>query len=521
MSQDGMQRLYQIVRIAGLAVLISTVVSGVGCGFVNSQSASQSQGDPLHLGGSPGPQGALTPQQIQIRLGSEPSDRIVSLSLTLPTLGATNSGSAVINLLTPDPTPVPVTVEFTRSSTITEPISLANIYQDTYHSLVFPAMTGQVVFYGSTGQLVSQPLTVPTQTIAITPFALGTSPLVLSISLDLANTFPITDPTVSRRRSGTNQPDASGSFLTVGPLVVTTQTAAPTPAVAPAVGQPETGSVSFLVGNVTSVDTSAFTISIQPTSGDAVQVSYDNTGGTQFVNCAPSGLTGMMIETAAVTQSTGTVFASKVTLIDNITSSTELYGLLSGFAPEGIFYNLIVDGGVGVNETTSLIGSNVTLDWGGAGYSVNSTNMDLSGSSDLVFDEARVFPGQFVGVQGDSLVIPDPNSSTQAGAMQPGMFELNQQTILGTVSGYDIATGNFTLIVASNAPIRILNPGLISISVRQTAQTYLRKSPTFVTGDTVKVRGLLFADPNYSNIDYVPPTPNPVAFIMVAGRISK
>ena len=94
MSQGGMQRLYQIVRIVGLAVLISTVVSGAGCGFV-SQSTNHNQGDPLNLGGSPGPDGTLlNPQTIQVRVGSQPSDRIVSLSLTLSSLQAKNSGNA-------------------------------------------------------------------------------------------------------------------------------------------------------------------------------------------------------------------------------------------------------------------------------------------------------------------------------------------------------------------------------------------------------------------------------------------
>jgi hypothetical protein len=507
-----------------MAAVISIVISGLGCGFVSNRSNSQSQSDPLHLGGSPGPLGTLTdPQPIQVRLGSEPNDRIVSLSLTLDSLQATNSGAANIELLTPNPIPDPVTIEFTRSATVTELISLGNIYQDTYHALVFPAMTGRVVFYDINGQLVSQPLTVPTESVAITPFVLdNSSPRVLSVSLDLNKTFTITDaPLGSRRRSGINQADASGSYVTAGPLVVTTQTAAPVPPVAPAVGQPETGIIAFLVGTVTSVDTEVQTVSIQPTSGDAIQISYD--GGTQFVNCTPSILTGMMIETEAATQTDGTVLASQVALIDNNTSSTELYGVLSGYAPEGTFYNLIVNGGVGVNETSSLIGSNVTLDWGGASYSINSTNLDLSGSDDLIFDEVHVFPGQFVGVQGDALVIPDPESDTQAGAMQPGMFELNQQTLTGLVSGYSYdpgtQTGTFTLDVNPSAAILTMNPGLVSITVRQIPGTYLRNSISIADLDTVKVRGLLFVNPAYDNSNYH--AGDSVDFIMVASRISK
>jgi len=60
---------------------------------------------------------------------------------------------------------------------------------------------------------------------------------------------------------------------------------------------------------------------------------------------------------------------------------------------------------------------------------------------------------------------------------------------------------------------------LTTITVRLPSQTYLRKNPTFVNGETVSVRGLLFVDPLYNNGNYQPP--NPVKFIVVADRISK
>jgi hypothetical protein len=52
-----------------------------------------------------------------------------------------------------------------------------------------------------------------------------------------------------------------------------------------------------------------------------------------------------------------------------------------------------------------------------------------------VFDEARSFPGQFVAVQWDPLIVPDPDSSN-AGFIQPRMIELQEPTISGQVSNY-------------------------------------------------------------------------------------
>jgi len=486
-----------------LAAFLSTTAANVGCGGAIANSGHPS-GDPLHLGVTPGPQGSTDPQIIELRLGGEPSDRIVSVSLTISSLKATNSGNEDLELLT-----APRTVEFTHSAIVTEPVVIREIYQDTYSTLIFPDMTGQVVFFDSNGQLAAQALSIPAQTITLSPsVTLGSTPQVVSASLDLAQTFAV-----------------GSSSVTVNPLVVTASSATPAPPVAPAIGQPETGNISFMVGTVTAVDTNNHTISLQPSSGEAVQIAYDNAGGTEFVDCDPSMLTGMMVEVESGTRASGTVLASMVSLVGPSASSSELYGLLGGYAPDAIDYNLIVAGGAGLNTSSSLIGKNVTLDWLAASYSVNTAHLglDLITDDDLVFDETHAFPGQFVAVSGDSLLVPDPDGAN-AGFMQPRMFELEEQTLTGQVFGYvyhaETQTGTFTLAVASDSMIKTLNGGLLSITVRQLPQTYLRNNPTFVDGDFVKVRGLLFAGSQYSNTNYQPPA-SPVAFIFVADRISK
>ena len=512
MTQARTNRRHRIAGVLGLVALLWTVLASVGCGVAVSGSNGQQNGDPLHLGVNPGPLGSTNPSTIQVRLGSEPSDRIVSLSLTADSLKVTNSGNQDLELLT-----APVTVEFTRSAIVTEPVFVGQIYQDTYSTVKFPAMTGQVVFYDINGWVATQSLSVPAQTIPYT-FVLGTDPMVLNISLDLAQTFTIVDVPAGPSPGGI-APYANGggtSSVVVNPMVTAEANQVPNPGV----GQPEAGSISFLVGDVTNVDTGSKLITIQPTSGDVVQLAYDD--ATTFVNCDLTTLTGMIVETSGATQSTGSVLATEVELIDNSQSGSELYGVLSGYAPDGMNYNLIVDGGIGLNVTAGLIGKNVTADWLSASYSINKGNLDLSGSSDLVFDETHAFPGQLVEVEWDSLIVPDPYSSND-GYMQVGMFELEEQTLSGQVASYaydsGTQTGTFTLNVTGNSAIRAMNPGLTSITVRQIPQTYLRNNPTFANGDTVKVRGLLFATPNSNNTNYQPG--DPVAFVMVADRISK
>ena len=493
MSQSLRGRLNTPSAVLGFAVLLTALIVTTGCS--GALGSHQSSRDPLGLGVVPGPLGSPNPQTIELRIGSEPTERIVSLSLNLTSLKATNSGAQDLELLT-----APITVEFTRSAIVTEPVVVRDIYQDTYSALVLADMTGQVTFYDNNGQLTSQALSVSGQTIALTPnLVLGTDPQVFNVSLDLAQSFTVNTNTV-----------------TVNSLVATTQAVLPAPPVAPAVGQPETGSINFLVGTVTAVDTNTKVISLQPFSGDLLSVTYDNS--TVFSNCDPVTMTGTMVEVQADTQTNAVVLASQVALIENSASSSELYGTLTGLAPDQINYNFVVDGGMGVNFAGGLVGQNITVDWLATGYSVNSAHLDLSGSSDLVFDEVRVFPGQLVEMKWDTLIVPDPDA-INAGFMSPRMIELEEQTVSGTVSSYNALTGTFGLNVSSDSVLKTMNPGLISIAVRQVPQTNLRNSPTFNDGDTVKVRGLIFVHPDYSYPMQHPG--DPLVLVMVADRISK
>jgi len=495
MSQFLFDRPGRIPATLALSALLCAMIMTTACSGALSGS-NHANPDPLGLGIVPGPLGSVNPQTIQVRIGSEPNDRIVSLSLSISSLQSTNSGAQDLELLT-----APVTVEFTRSALVSEPVLVRQIYQDTYSTLIFPAMSGQVVFYDDNGQLTTQALNISGQTINLSPsLVLGTDPQVFSVDLDLAQSFSI-----------------SGSTLTPNSLVVTAESQLPAPPVAPAVGQPETGSVNFFVGTVTAVDTNAHVITLQPSSGDSTDVAYDP-GTTVFANCDPAALTGMMVETEAATQADGTVLATEVSFIEDSASSSELYGVLSGLTPDGINYNLIADGGLGAHVDDSLLGKNITIDWLATGYSINDSHLDLSGSADLVFDEVRTFPGQMVEVKWDTLLVPDPDG-VNAGFLSPRMIELEEQTITGQVSGYTALDGTFHLNVASDSVIKTLNPGLISIQVRQVPQTYLRNTPTFNDGDVVKVRGLIFVHPDYSYVMQHPG--DPVALVMVADRISK
>ena len=503
-------QLFRIARACGLAALVWTVAAGLGCGGA-IQSVNKPLNDPLALGVEPGPLGSTNPQTIQVRLGSEPNNRIVSLSLTIDSLEAKNSGDEYLDLLTQ-----PVTVESARTAITSDPVVVRTIYQDTYSELRVPAMTGHVDFYDINGQLVSQSFNVTAQSVTLTdPLVLGpTSPLVFSVSLDLSQSFTLTDnPPVDETPGSTT--------FSVNTLVVNATAATPNPAP----GQPETGSFSFLAGLVTAVDTNAQVISLTPVAGNPMQLSYGL--GTVFHDCNASVLSGMMIEVKGDTQTDGSLLASDVVLIDNATSTSEVHGILSGQAPDGLSYNLVFQGGMGVNVTDSLQGQTVTMDSTAASFNINhgafsqGLNLFVEGADgQLVFDADHLYPGQLVATKRDTLFLSDPDSCN-AGCMQPLLVELEEQTLTGKVLNYtydgETQYGSFQLVVDSNSPIKLMNPGLTTITVDQVPLTYLRNSPTFNNDDVVKVRGLLLVDPNYFTFH----PGDPIAFVMVADRISQ
>src|SRR5262249_52877226 len=120
-------------------------------------------------------------------------------------------------------------------------------------------------------QLQTQALSVTGKTVSLAPMVLDAgSPQVLSVSLDLPASFSV-----------------SNSVTVTNPVTIIAPNAAANPPVAPAVGQPETGSVNFLVGTVSSVDTTSHLIALQPPAGEAMTVAYD-VNNTSFVNCDPT-----------------------------------------------------------------------------------------------------------------------------------------------------------------------------------------------------------------------------------------
>src|SRR4051812_29266351 len=115
MTYGKVDRLNRMAHPLAVIAVLCSLAAAIGCGGTLGGSSHDRNGDPLHLGVHPGPLGSTDPQTLEVRIGSEPSERIVSLSLTISSLQAVNSGSENLELLH-----APITVEFTRSSTITE-----------------------------------------------------------------------------------------------------------------------------------------------------------------------------------------------------------------------------------------------------------------------------------------------------------------------------------------------------------------------------------------------------------------
>jgi hypothetical protein len=107
-------------------------------------------------------------------------------------------------------------------------------------------------------------------------------------------------------------------------------------------------------------------------------------------------------------------------------------------------------------------------------------------------------PGQRVAVGSHSSIQPDPEGST-AGYIDGTVVELQQQTLIGTVSNYSAAetpgTATFDLVLPADGTsyVTAANPGTMVIHVYQRSTTDVHSlTEALWDGQPVQVRGLLF-----------------------------
>ncbi len=428
----------------------------------------------------------------------------------------------------------PVSVELTHSSTITVPIAQSGANPNTSYDRLDIAYSGSALTYMDMPSLtaVNQELgPLPQQTVDLSaaPVTLGTDPVVINVTVDVASMVTLPPIGVTTLAMGQGVQIKNGLRIVNLPRLVKSKavvtgkaTARPMAAAlngSPLVTvsqsqiqsgsqQPENGQIQHVVGTVTRVVGNAITV-----KSNGSNLTFQTDSNTSFQSITLSTALNAMVEMNGSTQSDGSLYADEVELVD-IANGVELEGMATYIYPETDLY-MTVQSAIGSGTSTSLIGKTVYSRISAAVFRVNTGDIDMTGV-DAVLDGDHVFAGQQFEVESDQGLQPDPDGSS--GLVDPYMVELEQQTVSGTAANYVVGgrlgTGTFDLMLPldGSSPLANLNVGYTSVHVYQQSTTFPALN-TIKNGAKVQVRGLLLchSDP----VDGTCPS-----FVMVAAKIT-
>src|ERR1700760_4944453 len=163
------------------AMLTAMIVLAVGCGGSNSSLAANPTPTPVT--------GSAT--STQVRFGDAPADSVLSFEVSVSSLTLTPAGGGSAVTIS---VPANNRIELTHESGKFEPFVVGSIPQGTFSAANLTLVNSELTFLSSTGTAVhingpaSSSITVP-----LTPnITFGSSPLVLSIDVNVANSITTT-----------------------------------------------------------------------------------------------------------------------------------------------------------------------------------------------------------------------------------------------------------------------------------------------------------------------------------------
>lgn len=399
---------------------------------------------------------------VTVNIGDDPDDQVAALEVTISSISLTNSSGTAVPVLT-----TPVEIELRHLAGTFQPIVLTSVPAGTYTQANIQLSSAKITALNpATGQLVTQNITVPSMPISIkfaSPLTLTTQAATVNLDFNLASSVSI---------------DSSGNFVFT-PTIVATVAMVPSNT---GDEDDDNGQVEDVVGTVSAISGTSFTIMLgQQTLTFATNSSTEFDGISGF-----SALTkGMIVQVRAVTQSDGTLLATKVEAEDQDENEneTEAQGLVVSTtgSPATAFAMLVRDhSGLAM---MSPLGNTLTVNVAsGTQFKIDTDRIDLTNLSFTpAFDATSLTKGQNVETEG----------SVSGTTVTANKVRLKEQALTGTVSGL-AQNGNaatFTLTVPTSSVFAML-AGQSTVTVFQQPST--RTKITVANGATVEVRGLLF-----------------------------
>ncbi|HEU5402103.1 MAG TPA: DUF5666 domain-containing protein [Terriglobales bacterium] len=440
-------------------------------------------------GMSNGPGATLTPiprgsTPIVVSITDSPSDRVVSFELTIDsiTLTATDGSTVVLSNSSHR-------VEVTHLSGSAEPLLLTSIPQGTYTAAKVVVSKPDVAFIDDSGHEIEKNDVAATQTINITlnpPLVVANTPVVLTVDFNAAGSIDInlaTGTVTVNAEAEAHHDEVPGGSQQDGEDV-------------------DNGELEHVIGQVSGVSGAAFTVS---DNVGGTTITFVTDGNTKFEDGATlASLVNAMVRVEAETQQNGQPLAKEIELLNM--NGSEAEGLITATTGSPVTsFTVVVHDGSGLGMTDSMLGTTLTLNVNDqTRFRVDAGDIQLGGLNLPDFNASSLSKGQRVEADAENSVTEDHSSDQGGTGGAVESVKLERQALTGTVS--NPSNSQFTLTLADDSAFKLLTGvGTLTVLMQQNTDV---KDIAVSSGANVRVRGLLFFDPNSGSLT------------MVAGRIS-
>jgi len=406
---------------------------------------------------------------------------------------ATNIMSMTLTNSNGTPTPVisgSTPMEMMHLAGTMQPINVLSIPQGTYTGTSITLSSTVVTFMDPTTHTIMQKTVAGPSTTNISfssPMTVGSTPMVLSFDMDMANSVAI---------------DSLGN-VSITPTCHT---------VANTVGagsghDPENGVMEHMIGSVVGTSASNFGFSMMQSAQPLTLTTGTN---TVFQNISGMGMMSSsgLVMVDAMLQSDGSIQADKVEwFMANGVMGEGMVSAVTGSPATQI--GMVVQNGSGQGMMPSFLANNATVNLtGSTAYYIDPDGMDVSNLPFTpMFDANHMYPGERVRCISNSGMGTGGGGmgGMSGGGMMSNMkaseCDLVQQGFTGTVSNYPSSGGQatFTLTLATDSYFAIMT-GTTTITVHQQPGTQLLGLTSVANGQTVQVRGLMFDNSGVFNM---------------------
>ena len=408
----------------------------------------------------------MTAANVQFKIADAPADSVLSLVLTITHVDLMQQGGGTITVLDS-----PTKIELTHLAGTVESFVAANVPPGTYQSAAVSISTVDVTYIpASSTTPVEKTFTLNTTiNVMFNPaVTISKAPSVLSFDFNAAQSLTF---------------DSAGNVTGINPVITVSVQVISS---GEQENDEEHGEIEDMVGTISGAMAASFALTPEPGSSAQTFTVDANTkfedGIPQFADLNP----GMLVEVDAVTQSDGSLLATKVELME-ASEGMEADGIVTATSGTSVTLLVLHEGG---NMSTDMVGTPLTVDVSNAVFKSPLGNSDFSMLLRGLpftpkFDKVTVAVGQRVQVNA-------PVTSQMKNSFSATQVRLQRQALSGTVGAAPMGSNASFLLLLDADSAFVKLTGVSSVNVYQGPGT--QEMTPVAPSTKIRVRGLLFFD---------------------------